>query len=50
MSGIVGNQWELSEELSVINFSSPRPIDSNKVNEIKKALESDKNLVPRAQV
>ena len=41
MTGVIGNQWSLSEDLTTIEFRTPRDPDSDRVDQIIAALNED---------
>jgi hypothetical protein len=50
MTGIIGNRWEMLEDLSNIDWTAPRPIDSDKIPYIQSALQQDRLKRPVAPV
>ena len=50
MSGIVGNKWDMFENLTNINWTAPRPIDSDKFQYLYSSLLQDRSKIPVAPV
>lgn len=48
MIGTVGETWVLLERPTTVTWSAPRPIASDKVNEVHAALAADKDFDPGA--
>lgn len=50
MTGLIGNKWQLWENLTQITWFSPSGIDSDKVSDIKSALISEIGDMPNSTV
>ncbi|CAD7699408.1 unnamed protein product [Ostreobium quekettii] len=46
MKGVVGDVWDMRVEMPDIGWTSPRPIDEDKVEDIREAVHSDQFVLP----